>query len=53
MHCYYITITRHPAISRRVPPMTDCRSEPRIVSCYREDFGVLQIAHALEQATDV
>ena len=38
---------------RRVSPMTDCRSESRIVRCYREDFGVLQIAHALEQATDV
>ena len=38
---------------RPVSPTTDCRSESRIVSRYREDFGVLQIPHALEQATDV
>ena len=50
--CYYITVTGLPAIS--VP----CGFTPdglpvgvQIVGRYHDDFGVLQIAHAFEQAT--
>jgi len=52
--CYYITITSHPAIS---VPAGFTRDEPalpvglQIVGRYRDDFGVLQLAHAFEQAT--
>ena len=52
--CYYITITSHPAIS--VPAgFTDDRIPLpvglQIVGRYRDDFGVLQLAHAFEQET--
>ena len=50
--CYYITVTGHPAIS--VP----CGFTPdglpvgvQIVGRHHDDFGVLQLAHAFEQAT--
>jgi amidase len=53
---YHITVTSHPAIS--VPAgFTD--DEPglpvglQIVGRYRDDFGVLQLAHAFEQLTQV
>jgi amidase len=50
--CYYITITAHPAIS--VPAGFTQDNLPvgiQIVGRYRDDFGVLQLAHAFEQAT--
>ena len=50
--CYYITITAHPAIS--VPAGFTRNNLPvgiQIVGRYRDDFGVLQLAHAFEQAT--
>jgi amidase len=51
--CYYVTITSHPAIS--VPAGFTADSPPlpvglQIVGRYRDDFGVLQLAHAFEQA---
>ena len=52
--CYYITITTHPAIS--VPGGFTGDGLPvgmQIVGRYRDDFGVLQLAHAFEQATQV
>jgi amidase len=52
--CYYITITTHPAIS--VPAGFTEEGLPvgiQIVGRYREDFRVLQLAHAFEQATQV
>jgi amidase len=52
--CYYITITTHPAIS--VPAGFTDDGLPvglQIVGRYRDDFGVLQVAHAFEQATQV
>jgi amidase len=52
--CYYITITGHPAIS--VPAGFTDDGLPvgiQIVGRYRDDFGVLQLAHAFEQATQV
>jgi amidase len=52
--CYYITITTHPAIS--VPAGFTADGLPvgiQIVGRYRDDFGVLQLAHAFEQATQV
>jgi amidase len=52
--CYYITITSHPAIS--VPAGFTQDNLPvgiQIVGRYRDDFGVLQLAHAFEQATEV
>jgi len=52
--CYYITITTHPAIS--VPAGFTDDGLPvglQIVGRYRDDFGVLQMAHAFEQATQV
>ena len=52
--CYYITVTGHPTIS--VP----CGFTPdglpvgiQIVGRHRDDFGVLQIARAFEQATEI
>ena len=51
--CYYITITTHPAIS--VPAGFTDDGLPvgiQIVGRYRDDFGVLQMAHAFEQATE-
>ena len=50
--CYYITITSHPAVS--VPAGFTPEGLPvglQIVGRYRDDFGVLQLAHAFEQAT--
>jgi amidase len=50
--CYYITITSHPAIS--VPAGFTPGGLPvgiQIVGRYRDDFGVLQLAHAFEAAT--
>jgi amidase len=50
--CYYITITSHPAIS--VPAGFTPEGLPvglQIVGRHRDDFGVLQLAHAFEQAT--
>ena len=52
--CYYITITNHPAIS--VPAGFTKDNLPvgiQIVGRYRDDFGVLQLAHAFEQAAQV
>jgi amidase len=52
--CYFITITTHPAIS--VPAGFTDEGLPiglQIVGRYRDDFGVLQLAHAFEQATQV
>jgi amidase len=52
--CYYVTITSHPAIS--VPAGFTPEGLPvglQIVGRYRDDFGVLQLAHAFEQATGV
>jgi amidase len=52
--CYYITITSHPAIS--VPAGFTDDGLPvgiQIVGRYRDDFGVLQLAHAFEEATQV
>jgi amidase len=52
--CYYITITTHPAIS--VPAGFTSDGLPigiQVVGRNRDDFGVLQIAHAFEQATRV
>jgi amidase len=52
--CYYITITTHPAIS--VPAGFTDEGLPvgvQIVGRYREDFGVLQLAHAFERATEI
>jgi len=50
--CYYITVTGHPAIS--VPAGFTPEGLPvglQIVGRYRDDFGVLQLAHAFESAT--
>ncbi len=50
--CYYITVTAYPAIS--VPCGFTPEGLPvgaQIVGRYRDDFGVLQLAHAFEQAT--
>jgi amidase len=52
--CYYVTITSHPAIS--VPAGFTPEGLPvgiQIVGRHRDDFGVLQLAHAFEQATEV
>ncbi|MEX2199051.1 MAG: amidase [Burkholderiales bacterium] len=52
--CYYITITSHPAIS--VPAGFTPGGLPvglQIVGRFRDDFGVLQLAHAFEQETQV
>ena len=52
--CYYITITSHPAISVPAGFTSDPLPLPvglQIVGRYREDFGVLQLAHAFEQQT--
>ena len=50
--CYLITATSHPAIS--VPAGFTDDGLPvglQIVGRYRDDFGVLQLAHAFEDAT--
>jgi len=52
--CYLITLTSHPAIS--VPAGFTPEGLPvglQIVGRYRDDFGVLQLAHAFERATQV
>ena len=52
--CYYITVTGHPAIS--VPAGFTPEGLPvgmQIVGRHQNDFGVLQLAHAFEQATGV
>jgi len=51
--CYFITVTSHPAIS--VPAGFTRDSPPlpvglQIVGRYRDDFGLLQVAHAFENA---
>ena len=51
--CYYITVTGHPAIS--VPCGFTDQGLPvgiQIVGRYRDDFGVLQLAKAFENATE-
>jgi amidase len=50
--CYYITVTGHPSIS--VPAGFSAADLPvglQIVGRYRDDFGVLQLAHAFESET--
>jgi amidase len=50
--CYFITVTGHPAIS--VPCGFTPEGLPvgvQIVGRYRDEFGVLQLANAFEQAT--
>ena len=52
--CYQITATSHPAISVPAGFTDDAAPLPvgiQIVGRYRDDFGVLQLAHAFEQAT--
>jgi amidase len=52
--CYYITVTGHPAIS--VPCGFTPEGLPvgvQIVGRHQDDFGVLKLAHAFEQATQV
>ena len=52
--CYHITVTGHPAISVPAGFTGDTPRLPvglQIVGRYRDDFGVLQLAHAFEQAT--
>jgi amidase len=51
--CYFITITSHPAISVPAGFTDDDPPLPvgiQIVGRFRDDFGVLQLAHAFEQA---
>ena len=50
--CYYVSLTGHPAIS--VPCGFTPEGLPvgvQIVGRHRDDFGVLQLAHAFEEAT--
>jgi amidase len=50
--CYYITITSHPALS--VPAGFTPEGLPvglQIVGRYRDDFGILQLAHRFEAET--
>ncbi len=52
--CYRITATSHPAISVPAGFTDDAPPLPvgvQIVGRYRDDFGVLQLAHAFEAAT--
>jgi amidase len=52
--CYYITATSHPAISVPAGFTDDDPPLPvglQIVGRYRDDFGVLQMAHAFEGET--
>ncbi|MGE0599050.1 MAG: amidase [Dehalococcoidia bacterium] len=52
--CFYITVTGHPAIS--VPCGFTTEGLPvgvQIVGRYRDEFGVLQLAHAFEAATQI
>ena len=53
---YYITVTSHPAISVPAGFTSDESPLPvgvQIVGRYKDDFGLLQMAHAFEQATRV
>jgi len=50
--CYYVSVTGHPAIS--VPCGFSPEGLPvgvQIVGRHRDELGVLQLAHAFEQAT--
>jgi amidase len=52
--CYYITVTTHPAISVPAGFTDDDPPLPvglQIVGRAKDDFGVLQLAHAFESAT--
>jgi amidase len=52
--CFYISLTGHPAIS--VPCGFTPEGLPvgvQIIGRHRDEFGVLQLAHAFEQATQV
>jgi amidase len=52
--CYYITVTSHPAISVPAGFTGDALPLPvglQIVGRYRDDFAVLQMAHAFEKET--
>jgi amidase len=52
--CYFITVTGHPAIS--VPCGFTPEGLPvgvQIVGRHQDDFGVLQLAHAFEQVTQL
>jgi amidase len=52
--CYWITMTSHPAISVPAGFTGDAKPLPvglQIVGRYKDDFGVLQLAHAFEQQT--
>jgi amidase len=52
--CYFISITGHPAIS--VPAGFTAEGLPvelQIVGRHRDDWGVLQIGHAFERASEV
>ena len=54
--CYQITITSHPAISVPAGFTDDAPPLPvglQIVGRYKDDFGVLQMAHAFEGETKV
>jgi amidase len=51
---WYITVTGHPAIS--VPCGFTADGLPigiQIIGRYQDDFGVLQLAYAFEQATQI
>ena len=51
--CYYVTITSHPAISVPAGFTDDDPPLPvglQIVGRYRDDLGVLRLAHAFEEA---
>ena len=54
--CYRITVTGHPAISVPAGFTGDDPPLPvgiQLVGRFRDDFGVLQLAHAFEQATGI
>ena len=54
--CYQITVTSHPAISVPAGFTSDARPLPvglQIVGRYRDDFSVLQIAHAFEKENNL
>ncbi|HEX4331250.1 MAG TPA: amidase [Usitatibacter sp.] len=51
--CYHITVTSHPAISVPAGFTRDTKPLPvglQMVGRYRDDFGVLQLAHAFGEA---
>jgi amidase len=54
--CYHVTVTSHPAISVPAGFTDDAKPLPvglQIVGRYREDFSVLQLAHAFESETRI